>query len=719
MKNGMEELARKSQECIAKAIPALKKAEGVAVTLKLSGNARELDSIQSELARDRFTVMIFGRFRCGKSVILNALLGRSPIPIPGLKPGEGPMPVDINPCTAVPTKIYYSDKPEVFAIRDAGNGIDKREQWKFEDYIKQGKQKTSKAETELFFQGIKGFEVGYPTPFCKGGVELFDTPGTDDDPTMDLITFAAAKDADAAVLALAHPGTMGMQEREYLQQLMDDGLTSLLTIVNARDPDPPEVVAMPPSNATVSVIWNRVVAPIKGRKEHKGELLESEDVFFMNALQAFKGRMHEDEEAVRKSGVLKFEERLANYLQAEPRYVHLQRFLGRAEPVLNSIEQAIDKQIKALEVDQQGFQNKLAELLPKLADVPKRARRIPEIIKFAKAQAQASIQNSLEELYADIERDLPEYMTQQPLRSIHNEEFTKRWKAIVMARVSQKALAKEAQDIALEYIRQRVKRWQEAPLEENGAPRALKLHMDNMMADLTDVVTAIERQYEEIQLNLSGWTPPSAATGFKPTSLANRVSAAAFGLATGQIDYIATGGMGGWNAIGRDLIGRLAVAVPLMLIFGPQAIVVVPLAALGGLVWSIAGGVDKLEANVKKAVVNALLNGYPANEKEAVPAFGGLASEPRRMRSTIAEAVEKKFGEIETSVMKVVNDQIQAEDQALRNQQEDALRSAADRAGKLEVLKGYADQIRQSRNELKQALTSAAQSNAPRQAQAV
>lgn len=706
MSNGMSDVRRKSQECVAKAGPALDRASRIAGALKLEGCEKELRTIRLNLGEDRFTVIIFGRFKSGKSTILNALLGKAEYLIPDLPEASGLMPVDVNPATAVSTRIYYSEKPKVHAISDSG----KKKEWTFSDYIKHGKQKLFKEETKLFFADIRAFEVGFPTTFCKGGVELIDSPGTDDNPEMDLITFQAAKEADAAVLALSHPGTMGISEEEYLEDLIDSGVTSYLTVVNARDPDPPRVKAMPPIYDTKAVTWDRIVTNIRKKGKYAGQPLETEDIFFMNAYQAFKGRMAGDEKAVQESGIVEFEIRLAQYLESERRYVHLQRFLGAAEPMLNSIQQTISKQHSALETDLRTFQDRLAEQQPKLAEVSKRAKRIPGIINHHRLQAQAALQQSLEELYDEIERDLPIYMQGQQIPSLHNENILLRILELLKSQLTRKKLSKEAMDIAVAYVRSRVKKWQNAPLEEKGAPGALKSCVDKMIEELKAEAAAIEREYNQAQIALTGWTPPEAMASSRTASLPSRVTAVVFGALTGQFDYVFLGGLKGWGGVFRDLLARVAISAPLVFVFHLALPVALPFAIAGGVIWATLGGTDKLEADIKKAAVDVLLKGCPGDEKKKIPQFGGLFREPRRLREIIAAAVAAKFGEIEQRVMKEVNGQIQIEEQALLNQQEDVLENASERGKKLESLKSYEAEIQLCRAELKQAWTSAAQS---------
>lgn len=705
MQSPMEEFANTSQECIDKVAPVLQCAEEVARKLKFKA-ADTLQKIRKELERDRFTVMFFGRFKSGKSTILNALLGKPSTTIPGLKPGLGPMPVDINPATAVPTRIYYADQPEVFAIKRG-----QREAWDFETYIKQSKQKSSKEETDLFFRDIEGFEVGYPSRFLIGGVDLIDTPGTDDNDKMDQQVFEAAMSADATILALSHPATMGMGEEKYLQKLMATGMLSGLIIVNARDPDPPYELAVPPSEETIKVIWNRVVMTLKKCPPYNGQTLESADVFFLNALQTFKGRMNENHQAVAASGIIPFETRLVEYLQFERRIVHLQRYLGAADPILVSMEQLISKQCYGLEERQQSSQVKIADLERRLAEIPKRMPNFPKIIKRACQDAQRSVQDSIEELYRDIECSLPEHMAHQSLPSLHKEGYWERLKASANATWEQKQLVQEALNIALQFIESRVDQWREAPANENGVSRSLNIPITDMVEELRAEATVIEQQYAQIQFELTGWKDSDISTKLQTASFGAQVTAATVDALDIQLDCSGIGYAGEKRALGRLALGSLSVGIPGLIVHMALP-VLLPVTIAYGIAFSILTGMDSMERKIKDNVVTVLLKGSEGNPKEGIPPFGGLANEPRRQREKIASFVRKHFVEIEARVIQIVNDHIQMEEQSLRNQLEELNRTATERKHKLMELNGYATQVQRCRVELKEVWASVSEPGA-------
>jgi hypothetical protein len=98
----------------------------IASDLKLKDSAQKVGLALKHMREDTFRVMLVGRFKNGKSTLLNALLGRPARTIPGLD-GRGPMPVDDLPCTATLTAIQYADVPSVKVHKFPGDDGKRRE----------------------------------------------------------------------------------------------------------------------------------------------------------------------------------------------------------------------------------------------------------------------------------------------------------------------------------------------------------------------------------------------------------------------------------------------------------------------------------------------------------------------------------------------------------------------------------------------------------------
>src|SRR5437763_1751366 len=97
LKDTLEE-ARK--ELTNQAGAALDNLAAIATSLEMKDTTTRLKGASQALRTDTFNLIIAGRFKNGKSTLMNALLGRPTRLIAELGDGHGPMPVDDVPCTA-------------------------------------------------------------------------------------------------------------------------------------------------------------------------------------------------------------------------------------------------------------------------------------------------------------------------------------------------------------------------------------------------------------------------------------------------------------------------------------------------------------------------------------------------------------------------------------------------------------------------------------------
>src|SRR2546429_7149687 len=118
----------------ARAKKAILELSVVAAGLDMKETAARLEQTADRLASDTFQIIVAGRFKNGKSTLLNALLGRTTRHVPELSVGRGPMPVGDLPCTATLTSIRYAEKPSIRAWGFDGSC----EEWSLEKYQREG-----------------------------------------------------------------------------------------------------------------------------------------------------------------------------------------------------------------------------------------------------------------------------------------------------------------------------------------------------------------------------------------------------------------------------------------------------------------------------------------------------------------------------------------------------------------------------------------------------
>ena len=170
-------------------------------------------SIES-LKQDSFNMVIVGEFSRGKSTFINALLGKRILPS------------STKPTTTIINKISFGEEAEFnLHFRDS-NDIKKITEEEFKDI-------TAKVEPDYedefevneynenlkLISSISYADIKYPTEICKEGIEIIDTPGTNDlDQAREEITFKFIPQSDIAILLLSANQILSQSEVNFLKE---------------------------------------------------------------------------------------------------------------------------------------------------------------------------------------------------------------------------------------------------------------------------------------------------------------------------------------------------------------------------------------------------------------------------------------------------------------------------------------------------------------------
>jgi hypothetical protein len=156
-----------------------------------------LAATRHRLADDRVRVLVIGEFKQGKSQLVNALV-RARV-----------CPVDDDVATSVPTAVSYADAPIVTLVKHLGRDANA------DDPDAPAPQRLERTEATLEEladhvahagnpenrEGLSQVEVGLPSGFLQGGLELVDTPGVGGlGSVRATATLAALPGADAVLL---------------------------------------------------------------------------------------------------------------------------------------------------------------------------------------------------------------------------------------------------------------------------------------------------------------------------------------------------------------------------------------------------------------------------------------------------------------------------------------------------------------------------------------
>jgi GTP-binding protein EngB required for normal cell division len=173
-----------------------------------------IDALASRLEDDSFELALFGRVSCGKSSLLNALLGTDVLP------------VGINPITAVPTKLRYG--PTLKAAVAYGDG--RSTVVSVEELSRLVTEQGNPGNLKNVVRAI----VEVPSPRLKQGILLVDTPGLGSLAKRGAAeTLAYLPSCDLALLLIDAGATLNEEDIGTLRLFYEAGIPALVLLSKA------------------------------------------------------------------------------------------------------------------------------------------------------------------------------------------------------------------------------------------------------------------------------------------------------------------------------------------------------------------------------------------------------------------------------------------------------------------------------------------------------
>ncbi len=663
-----EEITRARERATEEAGVTIDRLAAVAARLGMRKTSADLAEAGSGLRSELFKIIVAGRFKVGKSTLLNALLGRTTRPVVELGSGQGPMPVDDLPTTATLSRISYADEPFVRMWRLDGT----YEDWSLGRYLRESTVRDSEADNQAFFRDVREFEVGFPAELCQAGVVMFDSPGTSDVPQRTQLTLLALNECDAAIVVYRSDVLAGQDERDFTAQIEASGIR-LFTVVNMHNVNTP-------TERLRRFTWDRLVTSMRNGPEYTPDAdFAAYDIYFVNARAAQEAKYTRNAALAGESGLALLEERLGDFLVKERQYVHLQRYIKLADSLSMAIEQAIAQRRAGLTQDVAQLQARFSQIQPQLETIRAKPDHLPPIFERYRAVAQRELSASFELMIARLRQELPHELKRHPLLPEGGRNAVR---DRVMPILQQRKLCEVALQHANALITQRLNEWSEGPARE-----ILTRVLEGLLDEVHDEIDAIERDFAEVSLHLTGWGIDLIApqSGMRTS---DRVLWSIIGLAGGGIGGLIAGNVGGW----RGAVGAVAsnwVAFLVLTTLSVPGIILLPalfaIALVGG---GVAGGL-KIEESVRERVAEEVDQGLRGAPAEAAP--------------RLASAMHDIFGRVEAEVMQQVLDYVDAEERNIRLMVELNRQSHEEKARALAELESAAAETGALRQALREA----------------
>ena len=652
------------EQAMRTADTAIKGLAAAADSLDMKETAGKLRESAQQLNDDTFKIIVMGRFKNGKSTLLNALLGGTTRPVK-LNGHKGPMVVDDLPATATLTGVSYAEDPYVRSV-----GFDNStESWSFDKYLQESTLGIDELESERRFQSVREFEMGYPAVLCREGVVVYDSPGLDEHKSRTLITRDATRRCDAAIIVYRSDVLMGEGELVTANEVVADG-TKLFTVVNlwgSRQLD----------DRLRGFVWNKYVRDQLSGPTWNNQDLSQRDIYFVNADRARDGRYESDEDEVESSGLADFERALMKFLVNDRLGVHLEKFVTLSNNLSKTIDLQIAQRQRAAQVDREKLKAAYAEAIPKLAAIRARPARLAKIFDQYRAEAESTVLRSFGRTVARIQNELPAHLASVELPSAKK----------VTAVYQQKKLQQEAATAVSDFVRDSMDQWGNREVKKELAPV-----LERLTDDIENEVAAVAREFDEIRVNL-GWAGPG--TPGSVISTTERVAAAVAGLVFGDIVGAATGGAGGLRGAAGSIGGAIGAGVVLSLLGITSMTVLFPVAIVAAVVLGSMTGRMGLEKRVKDKMI-----------EQTMPM---LAVMPAESEASITKEIAAFFKRVESATTSELTAVIQEEERGIKQTVELNQREQDQRESALTKLAETAGAVAENRVALQRALVLARQ----------
>ncbi len=424
----------------------------------------------------RFVVLLLGCFSSGKSTLLNALLGQ---PV---------LPVKVNPCTAILTELVHADVPAVTVHHhDAEPEVLSMEAFLERYQLRTTSEDEAGAEASDRFGSIDRAVVGYPLPLLRNGVVLLDTPGLDDDPVRTARTLSSLPDADAVIVVLSANRFLTDLERKTLRrELLPLGLTNLFFPTTMVD-----LLSMLSDDADAALAELR-----KKAREALGPLCEvdgedrfDERFFEIDARSALRARWDgragsrrhpEDVEALRSSGLERFEDALERFLVEERGHAQLAHLHNTAFRIGGEVRKVAELDRATASESVEALRRRQAELEPRFAELEVIARRVARTVEGFIDRQKALVWHDLREFMAATEAELPYAVAEFDLGGLAGLDLvTQRGRSRVEAQIRTQLEA---------WLEMRVAKWQ----------KSLRPRIETSLHDLRKELTADAADFDAL-----------------------------------------------------------------------------------------------------------------------------------------------------------------------------------------------------------------------------
>lgn len=367
-----------------------------------------------ELRSNKFTVMVVGEFKRGKTTLLNAMLGAKV------------MPTKLTPCTAIVTYIRYGEKPE--AVIEFTDGRP-QERLNLDEYVQKYQLNTDDTQVDDRralsqeisdrFGAVDRATIYYPSPLLLNGIEIVDTPGINEHDLRTQRVLEKLVTADAIIMVLDAVTVCNQNEASFIEnQLRPLGLHKNVFFLLNRwnfvtnsliDPNDPEELESALSEQ-MKFIKTRLYPFVKVA----GNTNVDSRIFKVNALGALQCRLKNikpNEQVFKTTEIPAFEESLSDFLVADRDRVRREKDIHVAKKIKEDVDDDISFLLKKIKLPIEEFEASTIKFDSQIKQLKRIEVNITSILNAESAEICREFNDSLK-LYMEenLYKPLPDHI---------------------------------------------------------------------------------------------------------------------------------------------------------------------------------------------------------------------------------------------------------------------------------------------------------------------
>lgn len=350
----------------------------------------KVTALEDNIRQDRYKILVLGEFKRGKSTLVNALLGRSILPM------------DVLPETATLNEIVYSEKPFVKVFYSNSLVEDGT---LTPEFLKRFSANAENSQAYL----VDKIQMGYPLPFLENNITLVDTPGVADlDETRCDVTYKILPEANAVIFLLDANTPLTQSERDFLvDRLLPQGVDNILFLLNKYD-----FIDEEEDEGFLEDVEDRLRSILTG--DEGQELFSNIQILPVSAKMALEGYLYENNTLIQASGLHQVQDQLMQILsKGSVEATKTASYSHKYEILLQHIAHKISEDITLQSLSLQELEcvdKNLQTLLDSKGDVREKVSLYVDSMRTAiLGMAQKSIKCFQEKLITNVHEDVDSF----------------------------------------------------------------------------------------------------------------------------------------------------------------------------------------------------------------------------------------------------------------------------------------------------------------------